>query len=87
MGRLAGQHLPGFIERGFQLGKRRAGTHGDHQFGGVVADDAAVRAGVEHLPFDRTAEKGFAVAALDAQRRVGGERLVDLIQQLLAGVE
>ncbi len=87
MGRLAGQHLPGFIERGFQLGERRAGTHGDHQFGGVVADDAAVRAGVEHLPFDRTAEKGLAVAALDAQRRVGGERLVDLIQQLLAGVE
>ncbi len=84
--RLARQHLPSFIQRGFQLRQRRAGANGDHQFGRVIADDAAVLAGIEQHAVDLPPEESLAAAALNAQRRVGGKRLVDLIQQLRAGV-
>ncbi len=84
--RLARQHLPGSIERGFQLRQRRTGANGDHQLGGVIGDEAAMLASIEQHTVGLPPEKALAAAALDAQRRVGGERLVDLVQQLRAGV-
>ena len=78
MRRLKRQALALPVEHRFQLGQRRARTHGDHQFAGLVADDAAVGAGVQHIGAGRGfAIKRFAVAALDAQRLLAGSRLAD----------
>ncbi|PAV70699.1 hypothetical protein WR25_22334 [Diploscapter pachys] len=84
--RLARQHLPGLAQRRLDLPQRRAGTGGEHQFGGVVADDTAVPTGVDKLAGHRAAEHGLAVAALDAQRGALAQRLADLLQQLLAEI-
>jgi hypothetical protein len=68
MRRLECQALALFGQHGFQLCQRGAATRRHHQLTGLVADDAAVGAGVEHCVAGRGgAVKMFAVAALDTQ--------------------
>ena len=81
--RLKRQHLPACGQRRFDFCQRRAGTRGDHQFGGVVGHNAAVRARVQHIGIFRPrlfTVKIFCAAALDNQRNVA----VGGVQNLLA---
>ena len=64
-----------------QFVQGRAAAGGDHQFGRVVADDAPVRARVEHFAGDDAPQERLAVGTLNAQRRGVLQRLVDLFQQ------
>ncbi|CAM2144652.1 hypothetical protein PT2222_160115 [Paraburkholderia tropica] len=75
VGRLERQHLAARRQCLFDLQQRRARARRDHQFGGIVGDDPAVRARVEHLAFERLAIPVFRAAAANTQRlAVGGRR-------------
>jgi hypothetical protein len=60
------QHLVAFRERGFDLDERCAGARRDDELGRIVGDDAAVRARIEDLAFQRLAVPVLGAAAADA---------------------
>ena len=78
MGRFEGQALALFGQQSLQLGQGGAGAHRDHQLGGLVADDAVQRPRVQPRAIG-TAQKVFAAAAAQAQRRAIRACRVDLI--------
>jgi len=82
---LKGQALAFFSQCGFELGQWRAGTHGDHQFAGLVANDALVRCGVEQLALQRFAIKVFAAAAANAQWGALCRSSLNVINEVLQG--
>ena len=86
MGGLEGQPLTALGQGGLDLGQGRAGPGGDHQFGRLVAEDAAMAGDRQRLPRHGSPQPGLAGAALDTQRpaRVMGRR--DLARQILGKV-
>ncbi len=83
MRRLEGEHLAAFAHRRLDFREPRAATRGDHQLRGLVGDDAAVAAGIEHLAFERLAVKILGAAAAQAQRAPGAARRAYRLGQLL----
>jgi hypothetical protein len=61
------QALAFFGQGGFQLGQRRAAPGRDHQLAGLVAHDALVSPGVQHLAREALAPKIFAATTAQAQ--------------------
>src|SRR5690606_36169099 len=69
-----------------EIGERGAGTHADHQLARIVADDAAMAAGVDRRAVDRPPVEILAAAAADAQRGVRSERRVYPGEQIGAAI-
>ena len=58
-----------FGQSRLQLGQRRAGARGNHQFARLVADDAGERARIKPLAaWGCAGKKSFASSAANAQR-------------------
>ena len=70
MRRLEGEHLALASERLLDLDQRRAAARGDHQLGGIVVDDAAMRSRVETFADEFLTIEILGAAADDAQRRM-----------------
>jgi hypothetical protein len=69
-------------EAGLDLGERRAGACGDHEFGRIVPQHAAMRRDHEWLALDRPAEEVLGVAAHDPQWRAARRRIACLRSEL-----
>ena len=64
-GRFEGEHLGALFERRLDLAQGGSAARGDHELGGLVADDAAVSADVQRAGLGRAPEKSLAAAADD----------------------
>ncbi|KAG0755771.1 hypothetical protein G6F22_020506 [Rhizopus arrhizus] len=87
MRRFERQHLAVFSQRRFQFGQRRTRAHRHHQFGRVVADDAAIRRHVQQAvavlrPYRTViAVERLAASAHHKQRFMAGTGRHDLVAQ------
>ena len=75
MRRLKRQALALLGQRCFQLGQWRATPGRDHQFAGLVADNAAVGARIEYITRQALAPKVFTAAAAQTQHTAFYARL------------
>jgi len=83
MRRLESEHLAALAHRRLDLREPGAATRGDHELRGLVRDDAAVAAGIEHLSIECLAVKILGAAATEAQRAPGAARRAYGLGQLL----
>ena len=67
MGWLEGQPLAPLRQGGLNLPQGGASAGGDHQFGGLITEDAAVAANRQGLAAYRPPQPGLGTTALDAQ--------------------
>jgi hypothetical protein len=82
VGRLERQQLPVPGKQGLDFRQRCAGPGGDHQFRGLVADDAAMAGNVQQLPIAMAPIERLAAATPDAQGHFVGRGPQDTFAEL-----
>ena len=82
--RLEGQRLALFGQSGLQLDQGRAATGGDDKLAGLVADDALVAAGVEHLALQGSAPEILGATTAQAKLAAVGRGRTNGVDEVLA---
>ena len=82
--RLEGQRLALFGQSGLQLDQGRAASGGDDQLAGLVADDALVAAGVEHLALQGCAPEVLGATTAKAKLAAVGRGRTNGVDEVLA---